>query len=231
MESGLWPRRPSPALVIALAALFVSLGGAAYAVNLGKNDVKSRHIAKGAVKGSDLHRNAVKPSKIRSGAVRANKIAGGAVGQDALADRAVARKKIKAHAVTTPKIANTAVETAKLADGNVTESKLADGNVTEAKLANGAVTAAKLAAGSVTSAAVKDAFTETIDPLVDTCAADSVPRPGVDADDHVLVTLTGSDGNVLVDGVVSEDQVDIRHCTIGGMNDPDPFAVNVLVID
>jgi len=42
--------RPSPAMAVALLALFVALGGSSYAaVQLSKNSVKSKHIAKNAV--------------------------------------------------------------------------------------------------------------------------------------------------------------------------------------
>jgi hypothetical protein len=49
-------RRPSHTTVVAYAALFaaVATGGASAAGILGKNDVKSRHIAPAAVKASDL---------------------------------------------------------------------------------------------------------------------------------------------------------------------------------
>ena len=127
-------RPPSPALVVAMLALFVALGGAAYAVTLGKNDVKTRNIASGAVTGSRLAAGAVKTAKIRDGAVTTTKIADGAVGASALGDGAVERPKIKAQAVTNP------------------------------KLADGAISAEKLAANSVTSASVLAAVSQTIDP-------------------------------------------------------------------
>jgi hypothetical protein len=48
-------RRPSPALVVALAALFVALGSGAYAaVSLDRNDVKSKHIKDSEVKSVDV---------------------------------------------------------------------------------------------------------------------------------------------------------------------------------
>ncbi|HEX2129019.1 MAG TPA: hypothetical protein VHF58_07360 [Solirubrobacterales bacterium] len=202
-------RTPSPATVIALIALFVALGGAAYAVKLGNGDVKSRHIARHAVKGSDLRTNAVKPRAIRNNAVNADKIANGAVDQGALADDAVTRQKIKAQAVTTPKIADGAVETAKIADANVT--------------------AAKLAPNSVTSGAVKREFTEEIDPDVG-CGSDTIPAEGIELDDHVLVTVRESEDDLLATGAVEADAVIVRYCSFG-MADPAARTVNVLVID
>ena len=39
--------------VVSTLALFLALGGGAYAISLGKDDVKSRNIAKNAVKSPD----------------------------------------------------------------------------------------------------------------------------------------------------------------------------------
>lgn len=56
MGKGLKRRRPSSATVIALMALFVSLGGAAYALQA--NEVKSRHIKNNQVKPPDINKRA-----------------------------------------------------------------------------------------------------------------------------------------------------------------------------
>jgi hypothetical protein len=47
-------RRPSPAMAVALAALFLAVGGNVVAYGLGRNSVHSRDIAPRAVKASDL---------------------------------------------------------------------------------------------------------------------------------------------------------------------------------
>ena len=47
-------RRPSPAMAVALLALFLAVGGNVVAYGLGRNSVHSRDIAPGAVKASDL---------------------------------------------------------------------------------------------------------------------------------------------------------------------------------
>jgi hypothetical protein len=46
--------RPSPAMAVALIALFLAVGGNVVAYGLGRNSVRSRDIAPGAVKASDL---------------------------------------------------------------------------------------------------------------------------------------------------------------------------------
>ena len=67
--------RPSPALVISIVALFVALGGSAYAVNM----VGTKQIRKNAVTTAKIKRNAVTTAKIRNGAVTGAKIRNGAV--------------------------------------------------------------------------------------------------------------------------------------------------------
>jgi hypothetical protein len=73
-------RKVSSAHLIALLALFVALGGSAYAIHLGKNAVKTKNIKNGAVVESKLANGAVVESKLANGAVSSPKLAGGAVG-------------------------------------------------------------------------------------------------------------------------------------------------------
>jgi hypothetical protein len=56
--------RPSPAMVVALLALFVAMGGSAFAFGLGRNSVHSANIAPGAVKASDLGKLSLRSGKI-----------------------------------------------------------------------------------------------------------------------------------------------------------------------
>lgn len=94
-------RRPSAALVIALLALFVALGGPAEAQRLlGKGDVNSRVVKDRSLKTRDLSRRAVRQlratpnmsiteAKIANGAITPGKLGAGAVGSPAIADSAV----------------------------------------------------------------------------------------------------------------------------------------------
>jgi hypothetical protein len=65
--------------VVALLALFIALGGSAYAFHLGKNAVKTKNIKDGAVVESKLAGGAVTEGKIANAAVTASKLAAGAV--------------------------------------------------------------------------------------------------------------------------------------------------------
>ena len=65
--------------VMSVVAVFIALGGAAYAAKLAKDSVKSKQIAANAVKKAELANNAVVNSKIAAGAVTGDKIAANAV--------------------------------------------------------------------------------------------------------------------------------------------------------
>jgi hypothetical protein len=67
-------RRPSPAMVVAFAALVAALSGTAVALP-GKNTVDSGDIKKGAVKTKNIAKNAVTRPKVRNGAINSAKVA------------------------------------------------------------------------------------------------------------------------------------------------------------
>src|SRR4051812_21096906 len=62
------PRRPSPAMVVALLALFVALGGVSYGVATGSID--SREIKNNTVRTKDLRNNDVRGKDIRNSTIR-----------------------------------------------------------------------------------------------------------------------------------------------------------------
>jgi hypothetical protein len=69
-------KRPSPALVISILALFVALGGSAYAAKkIGSNEIKANAITTGKIK-----KNAVTTAKIKKNAVTGDKINEGTLG-------------------------------------------------------------------------------------------------------------------------------------------------------
>jgi hypothetical protein len=95
-------KRPSPAMMVSVIALFVALAGSAYAIQ----KIGSKQIKKNAVTTKKIKDGAVKEAKLATGAATAGKIADGAV--------------------TGAKLGDGAVGTAKLADGAVDKAKLAD---------------------------------------------------------------------------------------------------------
>jgi hypothetical protein len=66
----LFSRRPSPAMLVALLALFVALGGSSYAVSQMPNN---------SVGSNQLKNNAVTTQKIRNGAVTSSKVRNGSL--------------------------------------------------------------------------------------------------------------------------------------------------------
>lgn len=65
-----WAKRPSPAMIVALIALFAALGGSAYAAKkIGSKEIKANAITTGKIK-----KNAITTSKIKKEAVTGAKI-------------------------------------------------------------------------------------------------------------------------------------------------------------
>jgi hypothetical protein len=113
----------SPSMLVALLALFVALGGSAYAVTTATapaNSVVTKSIKKGAVT----------PLKIASGAVGASQLALGAVGASQLAPGAVGASQLGAKAVGTGQLGDGAVGTTQLADGAITGTKVGKSTIT-----------------------------------------------------------------------------------------------------
>jgi hypothetical protein len=134
-------RRVSPswvAVALAGAALFVSLGGPAWAAGL-------------LVGTKQLKNNAVTSRKIKNGNVRNRDYASNSIGAGKLRTASVTNTKLADASVTTGKLADASVSTGKLADASVTTGKLADAAVTTSKLADNAVTSAKVADNSLTA--------------------------------------------------------------------------------
>jgi hypothetical protein len=94
-------------MLVALLALFVALGGSAYAVKAATapaNTVVTKSIQKGAVTRGKLAPGAVGATQLLTGAVGAPQIADGGVGTAELADGAVTGAKISAKTITATNI-------------------------------------------------------------------------------------------------------------------------------
>jgi hypothetical protein len=126
--------------VVATLALFLGLGGAAWAVNeLPAKSVGARQLRPGAVTARKLRKNAVSAPKIEASAVKNGKLADGSVTER------------------------------KLGNGSVTTSKLADGSTTASKIAANAVGGAQIdeaSLGEVPSAKASETaqFAESANP-------------------------------------------------------------------
>ena len=117
-------KKPSPALIISIVALFASVSGASYATSqlpaaqeLPSKSVGTKQIKKKAVTGKKIAKQSIGKGKIKPSAVRSGKIVDGGV--------------------TSRKIADSGVTSSKIADGAVTGSKIEAGSINAAALAPG----------------------------------------------------------------------------------------------
>jgi hypothetical protein len=139
-------RRPSPALVVALLALFVALDGPATAAHLiDGRSIKRNSITTGQVRNKTLGtqdlsptaiaalkqtpRNSVSTASIRAKAVDGSKLADGAVGAGALAPKAVDGTKLGDGAVGTVQLGAGSVTPSKIADSAIGSTAIADGSL------------------------------------------------------------------------------------------------------
>jgi hypothetical protein len=118
------PRRPSAALIVALLALFVAVGGPAEAARL----ISGKQVKDRSLTTKDLSRKAVR--ELRRTPARS-------VGERALLNGAVSNTKLRDGAVTAVKLAPASVGAAQLAPGAARNAQIADGAVTGAKVADG----------------------------------------------------------------------------------------------
>ena len=131
-------RRPSAALVVALIALFVALGGPAEAGRL----ITGKQVKDRSLQARDLSRKAVRELRETPRA---------SVGERALVNAAVTNAKLRDGAVTAVKLAPTAVGAAQLAPGAVGARELRPGAAGAGQIADGAINGAKVADGSLDS--------------------------------------------------------------------------------
>jgi hypothetical protein len=128
-------RHLSVANALSCIALFVALGGAAYA---------SGKIGPGQVKAVNIASQAVTNAKIKTQAVTSGKIKNSGINAQDLAPGVVINSKLAKKAVTNPKLGTESVGTSKLAKKAVTANILGPEAVTAGKLGAGSVSAAKV---------------------------------------------------------------------------------------
>lgn len=131
-------RHLSVANVLSITALFIALGGTAFAaVKLQPGQVKAVNIANQAVTNSKIKTQAVTSGKIKNngivtadlanGSVRGAKLANGGIGAGKLAKESVLNSNLAKKAVTESKLGAEAVTTGKLANEAVTSAKISTG--------------------------------------------------------------------------------------------------------
>ena len=148
--------------VLSCIAIFLALGGAAFAAKTATK-VKTKNLANGAVTTPKLRNGAVTTAKLRNGAVTTAKVAAGAIGTGQLAKGSVRSEQLGGGVVTE----------AKIKDGAITENKLGGEAVTTGKLKNEAVTAAKLSS-SFLAQLVKNVIYESVTSATDSSSPKTV---------------------------------------------------------
>ena len=118
-------RHLSVANVLSCIALFVALGGTAFAAaKLSAGQVKAVNIAPQAVTNAKIKTQAVTSGKIKNGGVNALDLGAGQVTNEKIATGAVTGKKIAKKAVSPRTIATEAVTTDKIAKESIVAAKL-----------------------------------------------------------------------------------------------------------
>jgi hypothetical protein len=146
-------RHVSFANVTSLCALFVALGGAAYAgINLPRNSVGSKQIKAKAVKAGEIKGKAVTVGKIAPDAVKASKIVDGSVGGGELADGGIGLVDLGPSSVDGTKVADGGLGLADLGANSVDGTKVVDGSLGLADLGPNSVDGAKVTDGTLGAA-------------------------------------------------------------------------------
>lgn len=139
--------RPSPALVISCAALFLALAGTAFAAGIAKNSVRSAQIADGTVRTIDLRDNAVNAPKIAPDAVGSEEIAENAVSSPEVAPDSLTSSDLGAASVTSSEVADHSLSGVDLAPDSVRANEL--GTITQRNI-SAAIQAGKTGSVSAT---------------------------------------------------------------------------------
>jgi hypothetical protein len=186
-------RRPSPAMVVALLALFVALGGPAQAKRvidgkvLKRGSVTSRAIRNGSIARADLSKTAVRSlTTTPANSVRSANIVDGQV--------------------LAPDLGAGSVTTAAIAAGSVTASKLASNSIGGGSVANGSLQTLDI--GSFAGAVSVPSFDFTATAPCQAAEAAATPTGGQPniADDVVVVTPpSGWPDTVIVTGKPAPD--------------------------
>jgi hypothetical protein len=201
-----WARRhASFANVVSLIALFVSLGGGAYAfTRLPPNSIGAKQLKGDSVGASELRANSTGSSELRAGAVKVAELAHQAVTAGALGPGAVTALAMSPSAVTQASLAKDAVTADALAPSAVTPGALADNAVTNGKLAQSSVGPAQVQDGTL----APQEFTENGLPEVGYSSRElgatpeSVPQNATNAGVLNLDIPAGTSGYTTSSGVV-----------------------------
>ncbi|MQA74926.1 MAG: hypothetical protein GEU88_11395 [Solirubrobacterales bacterium] len=147
--------RPTPALLIALAALVVAMSGAAVALP-GKGTVTTNDIRKGAVETKNIAKRAVKGKNLAEDSVKKRHVARGAIGSRQIKGKSIRGNRLKEGAIKWKQIADHTITAKQIADATITGKQVADATITARQIAAGTITASQIAAGTITGTQIAD---------------------------------------------------------------------------
>jgi hypothetical protein len=209
-------RKPSPATLIALVALFVALGGPATAAKLisGKklkdNSVTAAKIRNRTLTSDDISRATLRSLKrtasnvtsanIVDGTIQLADMGASSVTGNQVTDRSLAAIDLAPDSLSGAEIATGAVGAAELAADSVLSKSIKDGSVSKPKIAGNAVASDEVRDGSLTGkdvGKVGGALTATtIDAVApQTCEVQGFPQP-VDVSGAVVLVSAPANGVV-----------------------------------
>jgi hypothetical protein len=146
-------RRPSTASLIAIAALFVALGGPAQAARL----IDGKDIKKGTVGSKQVKNRSLKPRDLSKRSVRTlTATPDGSIVGSKLADNAVTTRALATGSVLTGSVADNSLTAADLAASSVGTEEVADNAVGQTEIRNNGVGASEIADQSIDGGEIID---------------------------------------------------------------------------
>jgi hypothetical protein len=151
-------RRPSPAMVVGLTALFVALSGSSYAAikanSVGAKQIKANAVQTGelqdaGVGAADLGDNSVGAAELQDGAVGSGDVGEGSITGDDVQDESLGGADVLDESLTGGDVQNGSIGTAQVQDGSIGTAEIQDGSVSGNKILNGTLTRGEFAAGEL----------------------------------------------------------------------------------
>lgn len=223
-------RRPSPAMVVALIALFVALSGTTFAaLKVDSGDIDNNTIVSKDLK----NKKAVKSPDVVDGSLTGTDVADGSLTGTDLTDGSLNTADLADNAVNGSKVANGSLTGDDVGDGSLGSGDIADGSLVAGDLADDAVNGAKVdesSLGKVPSASSADSATSANDAttvgglMVKEISYERAPVSGAETildlvgvkltancaagAETNLVATTKQDSSAYVEGVTTDDAND-----------------------
>lgn len=168
-------RRPSPAMAVALCALFMATAGTSIAAKgmLGKDTIGAYQLKANAVGKAEVQSRAIVTSKLAPKSVKGKNVASKAIGAPQIAPDAVTEEKVAPDAIGEENIAANAVNQKQLAPKSVDREQIAPRSIDFEAFVPKAVKTAALDDDAVTTGILAPEAVTTNE------IADSIPAAGV----------------------------------------------------